>query len=322
MSDSTLHAGWYLAAFTDEITSDLTPLQIGDRRIMVIRTEVDDETVYRITDSTCPHRGANLAHGGTVRGDCVVCPFHGRLIKTVPHPKRPSVRAYETLHVGPLLFVRFGEGEPGDSGFPEALRAISRGRITLPAVDETVDVPCEFVVENAFDVEHFSPVHSVPNLEGMSTETRPDGTLAIGGAFVTMTDPWYDHRYAEAARRYLGDGGRVAARRSAFRATAYSPTVVATSFGAGDDAPVILTAATPVPEGTRVRVCVIGEDSPALPHIVNGSKLAIAQDTEIWANLDHSASWKLDAADANVIAYREWLETFPGLPATATASVS
>ncbi|WP_018157121.1 Rieske 2Fe-2S domain-containing protein [Demetria terragena] len=315
------HAGWYLAAFTDEITSDLTPLRIGDRRIMVIRTEVDGGPVYRVTDSTCPHRGANLAQGGEVRGDCVVCPFHGRLIATSNHPKRASVNAYETLHIGPLLFVRFADGEPGDCGFPAALRTMTEGSVILPAVNELVDVPCEFVVENAFDVEHFSPVHSVPNLDGMVTSAQPDGTLVIGGDFVTMTDPWYDQRFAEAARAYLAGGDWKPSRRSAFRAVAFSPTVVATSFGSEDNPPVILTAATPEPGGTRVRVSVIGKDSPALPHIVNGSKVAIAQDTEVWAHLDHDAPWALDDADVNVVAYRAWIDRFPSLVAPRSAPV-
>lgn len=319
---TTLHAGWYLVAFTDEITKDLTAFRIGDRRIMVIRTTVDGEPVYRVTDSTCPHRGANLAEGGEVRGECVVCPFHGRLITTRSHPKRPSVRAYETLHVGPLLFVRFATGDEGECGFAAAARTMTDGAEIHPAVNELVSVPCEFVVENAFDVEHFSPVHAVPNLDGMTTHTRPDGTLTIGGDFVTMTDPWYDHRFAEAARAYLSGGDWVPSRRSQFRATAFSPTVVATSFGSGSRPPVILTAATPEPSGTRVRVCVIGEPDPSLPHIVNGSKLAIQQDTEIWEHLDHSAPWSLDESDANVVAYREWIEAFPALAAAATAPVS
>ena len=29
-----------------------------------------------VLDATCPHLGANLACGGTVRDNCVVCPYH------------------------------------------------------------------------------------------------------------------------------------------------------------------------------------------------------------------------------------------------------
>lgn len=318
----SVHAGWYLLGFTTDWTEATTPVVIGDRRLMVVRSEGADGVLYRVADSTCPHRGANLAVGGEVRGNCVVCPFHGRLIRVGEHPTRLSVRSYETAQIGPLLFVRLEDGPEGETGLPQQLAHLTAGKQILTAVDLLVDVPAEYVVENAFDTEHFPTVHGVPSLTGMVTERRPDGTLSIGGDFLTADDPWHDLRLAAALSQYLGSARQPATYRSAFRAVAFSPTVVVTSFGTGVDNPIILTGALPTPQGTQVRVAVIGKAEDPLDHIVEGSRLAIHQDRKVWAHIDPGAHWTLDEQDVNVIAFRDYVADFPLARDRRAATVS
>ncbi|GAA1807125.1 Rieske 2Fe-2S domain-containing protein [Nostocoides veronense] len=305
------HAGWYLLGFTTDWTAPTTPVRLGDERLMVVRSESADGPSFRVADSTCPHRGANLAVGGEVRGNNVVCPFHGRLIRLGDHPERLSVRTYDTAVFGPMLFVRLADGPEGDTGLPEQFRRLTDGKRVLAAVDMLIDVPAEYVVENAFDTEHFPTVHGVPSLAGMRTERRPDGTLTIGGDFLTKDDPWHDLRLASALNNYLGAHRRPATYRSAFRAVAYSPTVVATSFGQGVDDPIIVTGALPTPGGTHVRVAVIGLPEHPLERIAEASELAIHQDRQVWAHLDPGAAWQLDDQDTNVIAFRDYVADFP-----------
>lgn len=48
-----------------------------------------------VADAYCPHNGAHLGVGGTVRGDCIQCPFHhwryrggdGKLVE-IPYAER------------------------------------------------------------------------------------------------------------------------------------------------------------------------------------------------------------------------------------------
>lgn len=318
----SIHAGWYLLGFTSDWSSPTTPVVLGDRRLMVVRSEGEDGVLFQVADSTCPHRGANLAVGGEVRGNCVVCPFHGRLIRLGEHPSRLSVRTYETAHFGPLLFVRIGTGESGNTPLPQQFRRLTEGKRVVAAVDMLVDVPVEYVVENAFDTEHFPAVHGVPSLAGMRTERPADGTLTIGGDFLTKDDPWHDLRLATALNQFLGSRSGPATYRSAFRAVAYSPTVVATSFGRGQEDPIIVTGALPTPNGTAVRVAVIGSESDPLDRIAEASVLAIHQDRQVWAHLDPAATWALDDQDVNVIAFRDYVADFPlaqQIPATAVA---
>lgn len=307
---SSIHAGWYLVAFTDVLQDDLTPIRIGDRRLMVVRDNASEQG-YVVADSSCPHRGADLTAGGELRDGCVACPFHGRLISVGEHPRRLSVATYPTYVAGPLIFARLAHDPLGDNGFVETMDRLTQDKRIVTAVDRVVNVPVDFVVENAFDTEHFPTVHKVPSLAGMHTERRPEGTLIIGGDFLTVGDPWYDLRYARALQSYLQVGARDANRRSAFRATAFSPTVVLTAFGSGADDPIILTGALPTPDGTLVRVAVIGTSSHPLERIAEASRLAINQDTVVWESIDPASAWTLDEQDANIVAYRDWVADFP-----------
>ncbi len=49
-------------------------VQAAGQQLAVYRGR-NDEKVY-VLDAYCPHMGANLAVGGTVKGDCLECPFH------------------------------------------------------------------------------------------------------------------------------------------------------------------------------------------------------------------------------------------------------
>lgn len=313
-----LHAGWYLVAFTDELSEDLTPLRLGSRRLMIARTE--DEQGYGVFDSTCPHRGANLAYGGELTGNCVVCPFHGRRVMLGESDRPLSVRGYPTLVFGPLVFTRLSDQSEGEATFSESFPQILGERSITPAITTEFTVPIEYVVENAFDIEHFTPVHDVPRVGDMTAVRHEEGYLQIGGAFTTVEQPWIDMRMAVALQQFLGDTrARSAQTQSGFRATAFSPTLVTTSFGSTGQDPVIITAAIPTETGCQVRVSVAAMPGDPVEHIVNGSKLAMKQDGEIWNNLDPDAPTQMDERDANIIAYRAFCRDFPRVSDAAPA---
>ena len=72
--NQTLHAGWYLVATEDDLTADITPLDVGGRRLMVTRTASDDgDAIFTVADATCPHRGCVVAPAGAK----LTCPCHG-----------------------------------------------------------------------------------------------------------------------------------------------------------------------------------------------------------------------------------------------------
>lgn len=72
---SPFPAGWYALAATDDVPPGtvLTRTFFG-REVVLYRTMGGD---VRVVDAHCPHLGAHLGKGGTVRGEHLRCPFHG-----------------------------------------------------------------------------------------------------------------------------------------------------------------------------------------------------------------------------------------------------
>ncbi|MDQ1449444.1 MAG: hypothetical protein QOC79_2415, partial [Actinomycetota bacterium] len=67
--------GWFQVAFPDDLApGEVTPLRYWNRELVLWRDTAGD---FHLQDAYCPHLGANLAYGGTVREAELQCPFHG-----------------------------------------------------------------------------------------------------------------------------------------------------------------------------------------------------------------------------------------------------
>ena len=66
--------GWFQVAYSREVDSgQVVGLHYFGRRLICYRG--DSGTPY-VLDAYCPHLGADIAVGGTVADDCILCPFH------------------------------------------------------------------------------------------------------------------------------------------------------------------------------------------------------------------------------------------------------
>ncbi|MCB5163509.1 Rieske 2Fe-2S domain-containing protein [Streptomyces bambusae] len=302
-----IHSGWYLAAFASGLDGEVAPLAIGARRLVAVRTEGR----LRVYDADCPHRGAHLGHGGRVEGGCLVCPFHGRRIgmgESSGEGSRPWVREHEVVECGDAVFVRLTDGPDDDRGLRTVLKAVAESMPLVKAVEQAVDAPAEIIVENAFDIEHFRAVHKVSRVCGMKHSTGAHGELVMDGEFPMPMSPWRPGLGADAP-----DNGPYVPR---FHARAYSPGVVVTEFGPSDEVHVIVTGAVPDGRGgcvVRVALGVLAGLEDQLPQLVAGSERAVAEDVVVWENLNPRITPRFDAADAAVVAYREFCAGFAGL---------
>jgi 3-ketosteroid 9alpha-monooxygenase subunit A len=294
MTAEQLHAGWYFLALTRELDGEISPLTLGERALMAVRE--DDERI-QVFDARCPHRGAHLGYGGTRAGVCVVCPFHGKRI-ALGGSARLSVREHRVLRAGEALFIRLADSPPDDRGFEQAMRDLAERRPLVGAVTRRVSVPTDIVVENAFDVDHFTAVHGVPQITGMEIKPGICGELVIEGEFRTKPPGWT--RSTE-----LRSGSR-------FFARAFSPSVVVTEIGAADASHTVVTGGTPTGAGAIARVAVaVPDDQPgALEPLIVGARRAIEQDVVVWDHLDLSMTPKLDARDRQVLAFRQFCAGF------------
>ena len=298
--------GWYLLRFLDELEPGLNPVDVGGRALLAIR----DGAEVSVYDATCPHRGAHLGYGGALDRDCVVCPFHGKRI-SLGGTGRLGVARHHTVQAGAAVFVRLGDEPAHDRGFEVAMKAVAAQSELVGATTRRSRVPATYVVENAFDVDHFLAVHKVPRSSSMTVELGPAGELHIDGEFRTAMSPWVSAAERERVRR-AGPVTFDAASR--FAAVAYSPHVVITWFGEGPQASPIITGGLPLADGgCEVRVAVGASDPAVLPHLVAGAQRAITEDLVVWDHLDPTAPQRFDSRDRAVVAFRQFCTGFPAL---------
>ena len=268
---------------------------------------VDDGVQLHAYDATCPHRGAHLAYGGTLDGDVVVCPFHGRRIGLgdAGHAAL-RVTAHPTLDYGGSVFVLpFGLN---DTGLAEFLEGLAETHCFVPAFALEAPVPAEVVIENVFDTDHFTGVHGISRRPKMEVRDAVEGGLEVQSVFETM-----------APRRWGGErDGTATLTRTRFRAHVFSPALVAAEVGDSDRPQVVITAATPRPAGgctIRVTLAVWdgGESEPdrdTVLALAQDSRLAFEQDMAIWEHLDVEAPNHLYEVDAPIREFRRFCETF------------
>lgn len=289
-----LHAGWYLLGFVSEIGRELTPLSIGNRRLIAMR----ERNQIRVFDATCPHRGAHLGHGGRLVGGAVICPFHGKRI-ALGGSGRLCVTEHQVVRAGDAVFVRLSADPAYDRGFHQVISDLAQECLVIGSMREHVPVPPELVMENAFDIEHFTAVHLVPRVTGMEVKPGQSGELVIEGQFATRPTYWQKGKDELVSYR--------------FHDRAFSPSIVVGELGPPDTSVVVITTANPAPGGCIVRFVIAIRPSQLneFGDVVAGARYAFDQDFKMWSNLDLTVEPRLDAADAAVVAFREFCAEFP-----------
>lgn len=281
---SAIHAGWYLAAYVDEVPQGVAPLALGARRLMTVR-EADR---VRVFDANCPHRGAHLGHGGVLAGDCVECPFHGRRIALGDMEKRYAVVEHSAHLLSGMLFVRLKSGHDADLGFEETILRYAEGRTFVPFVNAHLPTSTRMIMENAFDCEHFTALHRMPGFSRFASVPSESGEIAVAAKF----------------------GGKIAGE---FYARAFSPTLVVTELRTPERTQVIITGTVPEDGGCAMRIgfAVPPEDEALIPEWRRMTLYGFEQDRLVWDHVDESAPQDLSAVDSNVCEFWEFCAKFP-----------
>jgi phenylpropionate dioxygenase-like ring-hydroxylating dioxygenase large terminal subunit len=204
--------GWFHVAYSrDVVEGSVASLHYFGRRLICYRGE--SGTAY-VLDAYCPHLGADIAVGGTVREDCVVCPFHGWKFSgqgvnvEIPYTKAPNriakLRPWPTVERAGMIFVWHSP----EAGEPEW---------ELPKIPEAEDTAFTFyapqearwkfrshpqeVFENTVDIAHFATVHGVSAFGKLDVEH--DGHLFRAVAEVNFETP-IDPETGEQTRMGMG----------------------------------------------------------------------------------------------------------------------
>ena len=303
------HGGWYQIAFESDLTSDLTSVWVGERKLLC----VGRESRFDVYDAVCPHRGADLAVGGQLEGGCVICPYHGhRIALGTDNGAEFKVRKYPSITVGGLVFALIGDFELG--ALPRMLEYLSSTHRIFPGFVKSIRIAPEMVIENAFDWAHFPPVHDVkkvtygqPRIEdGVFTA---EITLRVGPSMWQGTD---DGTHDDDGNTWV---------EVPLLARAYSPclTITQVAIGGGDHPHYVIAAAVPKMDGTstiRLSVALPLNDDGSAPTrevadiILQFESMGLEQDRPVWENLAVDARPRYTDEDANVLAFRQWCNRY------------
>lgn len=300
------HSGWYLAAFTDEFSAGVYPLVIGRKQLMIVSAEDQPASVY---DATCPHRGASLAHGGAPVGAHVICPFHGKAISLgLQEDSHYCVQGYPSFVVGGTLFVCLDPDKGDDRGFEDIMRGLATTHTFVAGGSRWIRVAQEAVIENAFDLDHFSKVHRISRVLRRGFGHTESGAAFCEANFLVATPPW--ERSAQPVVN------------SRFYARAFSPSVVLTELGPVETSHVAITGATADGEHSHVRILYGLRKPPegAAPTdglasaLVAGGQKALDDDAAVWEHLDPDMTPSFDGREDAVRMFRDFCTTFPAMP--------
>jgi nitrite reductase/ring-hydroxylating ferredoxin subunit len=105
--------GWYQIGYSAELApGDVRPVRYFDTDLVLFRTAAGS---VALLEAYCAHLGAHLGYGGTVKGECIECPFHGWLwtpegsLSEIPYApdetRHVSLGRWETREVDGLILV-------------------------------------------------------------------------------------------------------------------------------------------------------------------------------------------------------------------------
>ncbi len=315
--------GWFVLCFSDE----LRPGRILERRFMgqdlvVFRTE---RGRAHVSDAFCPHMGAHFAHGGTVEGEAIRCPFHGFqfdgegvCVKTgygTPPPRKARLRMWHVREQAGVVLVWHHE----DFRAPEWEVPPLDTAGWSPLVHHEWQIPANpyDTAENSVDIGHLEVVHGYRDVRMLDPLTT-DGPLLRA-------------RYG--MRRSAGIFGKREPLRAEFRITkwglGYSEVEVRVAeYGLRSRHFVFPTAMDDRMLSVKIAISLFEVAHPEKIHPILarlpkavlhkliltssmiGYKNDVSQDFEIWKNKTDVPRPALAEGDGPIGAFRRWTKQF------------
>src|SRR5215475_952794 len=283
---------WLQIAFERELADDgLTPVHVGNVRMMALKQNGQ----VRVLEATCPHRGANLAYGGKLCGDYVICPFHSERV----HLGKSAgffVRDYDCLTTCGLVFVRMSDSPATD--LPAAMKELQSRYTLFPGFSIEIEAPMEIASDNAFDAGHFKGVHGVLNEPEFSIRTGDFGEFRADGEFVFPS---------------AGPSRRV---RAKYTTGAFGHAVIISEL-AGEPPYnyLVISSVAPLPQPNR---CVVRLSLGLKPPVdetfrntfFESSRQGLEKDHAVWRHIDwdHVPAWR--PCDTASMAFMEFCKRF------------
>jgi 3-ketosteroid 9alpha-monooxygenase subunit A len=156
--------GWFQIGWSAEILpGQAVPMRYFGKDLVAFRSE---SGILSVLDAHCRHLGAHLGHGGKVRKDCLVCPYHGWAWSADGHnvdvpyqdaPTKSKLGKYDIAEQYGLIYLWHdptGGGTRDNMNYPCYPDAV----VTKP----NEPIHPQLIQENAADSMHFRYTHGAP----------------------------------------------------------------------------------------------------------------------------------------------------------------
>ncbi len=167
---SSFPNGWYAVSSLAEIQKKkVAPIKALGRDMVIFQTE---SGAISVLDAHCPHQGAHLGHGGTVKGEMIECPFHkwcfdadGKCNKvpysdTVPKGKKSELFKYPVAEREGMILIYYSSDYSPPTWEVAPFADDLQGNWSKPLYSTMyIKTHIQEFAENAVDVPHFQPVH-------------------------------------------------------------------------------------------------------------------------------------------------------------------
>jgi phenylpropionate dioxygenase-like ring-hydroxylating dioxygenase large terminal subunit len=167
---SSFPNGWYAVCSIAELQKGkILAIKALGRDLVVFKTE---SGVISVLDAHCPHQGAHLGHGGTIKGETIECPFHKWCFdaagkcqhipysKSIPKTKKVHAFAYPIAERLGMILVYYSSDNSSPIWELPQFKDDLQGDWTDPTYTEIfIKTHIQELAENGFDVAHFKPIH-------------------------------------------------------------------------------------------------------------------------------------------------------------------
>lgn len=165
--DFAVENGWYVAAFSQDVTHSLQAKWILNRPVALYRTEAGEPIALH---GLCPHRHFPLGES-QLHGDEVVCAYHGFRFNSsgqctgIPGqdhiPSSSHIRSYTVVDHGMWLWIWMGD-QPADPSLLPDLETIGycgNGMESRPFYRYEVEGRYQLLNDNLMDLSHLGYLH-------------------------------------------------------------------------------------------------------------------------------------------------------------------
>jgi phenylpropionate dioxygenase-like ring-hydroxylating dioxygenase large terminal subunit len=160
--------GWFQVGWSRELkVGQIKELHQFGLKLVMFRGE-DGEV--GVLDAICPHLGANIACGGSVRKNSVVCPYHHwsfdqagtctGIPNAVKIPANARIHAWTVVERYGIIFLYRNQAQTAPSYDLPQIEDFNVDEWCKPAIfDWKVKIHGQDIMENSVDSAHFAAVH-------------------------------------------------------------------------------------------------------------------------------------------------------------------